>query len=111
MADKLVAGTNNSFFGDLGKAFTDTFAAALPVWTAQQLQDQSKDQLSQPLFAAQFSAPRSGPIVSSGNTATLTSEAVPTKASLIQFGGTSVGGLTVALAVVGVVAAFLLLRK
>lgn len=111
MAEKLTAGTNNSFFGDLGKAFTDTFAAALPVWTAQQLQDQSADQLSQPLFSQQFAAPRTGPIVSSGNTATATTQAVPTKASLIQFGGTSVGGLTVVIAVVGLAAAFLLLRK
>lgn len=110
MAERISTGTNNSFFGNLGSTVADVFSVALPVWTAQQLRDQSGDQLANPLFN-QFAAP---PRVDAGNlqtTGNAAQEPGLQKASFIQFGGTSIGGLTVALGLAGLLGVFLLLRK
>jgi len=106
MAQRVSSGTDNSFFGRIGSSVADVFSVALPVWTAQQLRDQSGDQLAAPLFNQAQAGPRADL-----DTLETTGDARAQPASFIQFGGTSVGGLTLAIGLAGLLGVFLLLRK
>ena len=111
MAERITTGTDNSFFGRIGASVTDVFSVALPVWTSQQLRDQSGDQLSNPLFNQLTAPPRADAGAAGAETTGDARNAPLQRASFVQFGGTSIGGLTVALGLAGLLAVFLLLRK
>lgn len=49
---------SEGFFSNISSAFTETFAQALPIWTAKQLDLQREDQLQSPLFDPRYAKPR-----------------------------------------------------
>lgn len=104
-------GTNNPFFGALGKiadAVGSTFTEVFPVWTASQLDLQRTDQLENALFDPRYA----------GNTLDLrfqgqgsTQTPGPTKTGFFQLGGVEISGLSVVVGVIGVTALLLLIRR
>lgn len=109
-------GTDNGFFGSIASSVADTFAAALPVWTAQQLDLQRNDQLRDPLFVQSNAPPRADAGTLETTSAIQTADSSGSSdGGFSVFGdinkGLNISGGALILLTVGIVGAFLIARR
>ena len=104
--------SNSGFWGSIGgslqKGVGDVFSKVLPVWAAQELQVQTQDQLSNPLYNPNTASPRinDGLTTSGGSPAVQSGQAVRTGLLFdnINVSGAALLGLAIAVVAVVVVA-------